>query len=289
MSHWLWIARGDADAPAACNCRRYQRTIRWQRGIGGGVIESPSIADSVPSGVAERLSAETDTAVPGSSVLPRRGCGRTGGATIAGTAAAALHGAKWIDDDVPVELIHENPRAPQGVLTRRDVLLEGEVQTLAGRAVTTPERTAFDIGRRAARRSAVARLDALARATGFKVETYWASPRATAERADSASWKPCLSSSTRAHNLRGRVIFGCCSSRLVCLGRTPRFRYSAWTVFRSPTSTWAGQSSWSPSNTTVTTIESTDSSISKTFAGWSSWNGWAGSSSGWSPRTGPPK
>ena len=94
-------------------------------------------------------------------------CDRRG--TIAGTAAAALHGAKWIDDNVTVELIHANPRAPQGVLTRRDILLEDEVQTLAGRAVTTPERTAFDIGRRAPHRRAVAQLDALARATGFKV------------------------------------------------------------------------------------------------------------------------
>jgi hypothetical protein len=94
--------------------------------------------------------------------------GRQG--TIAGTAAAALHGAKWIDDNVPVELIHANPRAPHGVVTRRDVLLADEVQTLAGRVVTTPERTAFDIGRRALPRNAVARLDALARATGFKVD-----------------------------------------------------------------------------------------------------------------------
>ena len=89
---------------------------------------------------------------------------------IAGTAAAALHGTKWIDDDVPVELIHVNPHSPQGVLTRRDVVLADEVQTLAGRAVTTPERTAFDIGRRAPRRSAVAQLDALARATGIKID-----------------------------------------------------------------------------------------------------------------------
>jgi hypothetical protein len=81
-----------------------------------------------------------------------------------------MHGTKWIDDDVPVELIHANPHPPQGVLTRRDILLAGEVQTLAGRPVTTPERTAFDIGRRAPRRGAVAQLDALARATGFKVD-----------------------------------------------------------------------------------------------------------------------
>jgi hypothetical protein len=94
--------------------------------------------------------------------------GRT--AIIVGAAAAALHGCKWIPDDVPVELNHANTRPPRGVLTRRDALLEGETQVMDGRAVTTPERTAFDIGRRGAVHSAVVRLDALARATGFKVE-----------------------------------------------------------------------------------------------------------------------
>jgi Protein of unknown function (DUF559) len=91
-------------------------------------------------------------------------------ATLVGAAAAALHGSKWIPDAVPVELIHNNTRPPPGVLTRRDALLEGEAQVIDGRAVSTPERTAFDIGRRGAIRSAVVRLDALARATGFKVD-----------------------------------------------------------------------------------------------------------------------
>lgn len=91
-------------------------------------------------------------------------------ATIAGAAAAALHGSKWIPDDVPIELHHANTRPPRGVLTRRGALLEGETQTVGGYPVTTPERTAFDIGRRGAVRSAVVRLDALARATGFKVD-----------------------------------------------------------------------------------------------------------------------
>ncbi|MCV7088785.1 DUF559 domain-containing protein [Mycobacterium interjectum] len=94
--------------------------------------------------------------------------GRT--ATIMGAAAAALHGSKWIPDDVPVELNHVNTRPPRGVLTRRDGLLEGETQVMDRRTVTTPERTAFDIGRRGAIRSAVVRLDALARATGFKAD-----------------------------------------------------------------------------------------------------------------------
>jgi hypothetical protein len=91
-------------------------------------------------------------------------------ATIAGAAAAGLHGAKWIPDNFPIELIHANNRSPQGVLTRRCVLIGGETQLLDGCAVTTPERTAFDIGRGGAVHSAVVRLDALARATGFKVD-----------------------------------------------------------------------------------------------------------------------
>ena len=90
-------------------------------------------------------------------------------ATIAGTAAAALHGAKWIDANICIELIHHNPRPPPGVRTRRDVLLAGETKVLGEITVTTPERTAFDIGRRQLRRTAVALLDALMRATGFKV------------------------------------------------------------------------------------------------------------------------
>ncbi|MEB3984070.1 hypothetical protein OQ968_22740 [Mycobacterium sp. 663a-19] len=93
-----------------------------------------------------------------------------GRATIAGAAAAALHGTKWIPADVPVELICVNSRPPRGVVTRRCLLLDGEAQTMDGRSVTTPERTAFDIGRGGAIHSAVARLDALAAATGFKVE-----------------------------------------------------------------------------------------------------------------------
>lgn len=87
--------------------------------------------------------------------------------TVAGAAAAALHGAKWIDDQILIELIHSNARPPTGVVTRRDVLIQDEVEVLAGITVTTPERTAFDLGRRGPRRSAVARLDALAQATGL--------------------------------------------------------------------------------------------------------------------------
>jgi hypothetical protein len=87
-----------------------------------------------------------------------------------GAAAAALHGAKWIPDGVPIELVYHNSRPPRGVLARRYTLLDGETQIIGGRVVTTPERTAFDVGRRGAIHSAVARLDALAAPTGFKVD-----------------------------------------------------------------------------------------------------------------------
>lgn len=90
-------------------------------------------------------------------------------AGIAGVAASALHGAKWVDDDAVVELIWRNARAPNGVKTRADQLFDGETQLLGGMPVTTLERTAFDLGRRGTLGRAVARLDALANATNFKV------------------------------------------------------------------------------------------------------------------------
>jgi hypothetical protein len=90
-------------------------------------------------------------------------------AVVAGAAASALHGAKWVDDNSPVELIWRNARAPAGVVTRADSLLAEEIQQLDGLALTSPERTAFDLGRRGRLDDAVARLDALARATDFKV------------------------------------------------------------------------------------------------------------------------
>ena len=90
-------------------------------------------------------------------------------AVVAGAAASALHGAKWVDDTVPVEMIWRNARAPQGVVTRHAQLSSDEFQRLDGLPVTTPERTAFDIGRRGTINCAVASLDALAAATGFKV------------------------------------------------------------------------------------------------------------------------
>ncbi|WP_204810124.1 endonuclease domain-containing protein [Mycobacterium riyadhense] len=88
---------------------------------------------------------------------------------LAGLAAAALHGSNWIDDDEPVELIWRNPYPPEGVVTRNQ-RLDDEITSVAGLSVTTPARTAFDLGRQPTANEAVARLDALMRATPFSVE-----------------------------------------------------------------------------------------------------------------------
>lgn len=89
---------------------------------------------------------------------------------IAGLAASALHGARWIPDEIPVELIWTNARAPRGIVTRGDRLLPGEHRSVAGMSVTTPERTTFDLGRLIRGDEGIARLDALGNATRFDRE-----------------------------------------------------------------------------------------------------------------------
>jgi hypothetical protein len=91
-------------------------------------------------------------------------------AVVAGSAAAALHGAQWVDADEPVELIWACGRPPAEVRVRNESLRPGEVTYVAGIPVTTPARTAFDLGRHLARDRAVARLDALMRATPFSAD-----------------------------------------------------------------------------------------------------------------------
>jgi len=86
---------------------------------------------------------------------------------ITGRAAAALHGARWVDDDTPVELLWSNNRPPRGIITRRDRIGDDEIVQVDGLPVATPQRAAFDLGRYLPRGIAVAHLDALACATGI--------------------------------------------------------------------------------------------------------------------------
>ncbi|MGD1170275.1 hypothetical protein ACKUVQ_13620 [Mycobacterium seoulense] len=88
-------------------------------------------------------------------------------ATIAGRAAAALHGAKWVDDFSPIEIIGPFNHPPPGIIVRRERISAEDVVNLDGLPVTNPTRTAFDLGRHLPRSLAVTHLDALAAATGL--------------------------------------------------------------------------------------------------------------------------
>jgi hypothetical protein len=92
--------------------------------------------------------------------------GRQG--VVAGFAAAAVHGSKWGDDVHVVELIHDNRRSPPGIQTHRDRIEEDEIELVADIPVTSAARTALDLGCWYPTRTAVAGIDALARAVQIK-------------------------------------------------------------------------------------------------------------------------
>lgn len=89
---------------------------------------------------------------------------------ITGRAAAALHGAQWVDPKVPIDLLWTNNRPPPGIITHSDHFLVEDIIEIDGMAVATVARTAFDAGRYLGRDDAVALLDALCRATGLRPE-----------------------------------------------------------------------------------------------------------------------
>ncbi len=85
--------------------------------------------------------------------------GRKG--VVAGVAASALHGAPWVDPDVPIELVGVRIRPQSGLVPRADRIAEDEITRVSGLPVTSRVRTAFDMGRHLERTEALARLDAL--------------------------------------------------------------------------------------------------------------------------------
>lgn len=86
-------------------------------------------------------------------------------ATMGGQSAAALYGTEWIDAQLPAEMFRRNGKPAGKIVTHRDELLGHEVTTVDGINVTTPARTAFDLGRRGPFVESVIRVDALGRAT----------------------------------------------------------------------------------------------------------------------------
>ncbi len=92
--------------------------------------------------------------------------GRRG--VVAGFAAAALHGSRWVDDMQVVDLIHDNLRSPAGIRTHRNGIEQDEINVVAGIPVTSPVRTALDLGCWYPTTTAVAGIDALARAVDIR-------------------------------------------------------------------------------------------------------------------------
>lgn len=88
-------------------------------------------------------------------------------AVVAGLSASALMGSKWISHSDSAELVIARRHAPTGITLHRDQLRADEQVNRDGIPLTTPARTAFDIGRRMPFTEALIHLDSLSRATGL--------------------------------------------------------------------------------------------------------------------------
>lgn len=64
---------------------------------------------------------------------------------VAGFTASAVHGAKWVDADRGVELIHDNRHRLPDLVIHGDAIADDEIARIDGVPVTLPARTAFDL------------------------------------------------------------------------------------------------------------------------------------------------
>jgi hypothetical protein len=89
---------------------------------------------------------------------------------VAGRAAAALHGALWVDATTPIEMIGCRGRPPSGIVVHNERIDPSEITLVDGIPATRPARTALDLARHLPRDLAVQHLDSLARATGVRAD-----------------------------------------------------------------------------------------------------------------------
>ncbi|MDT5092777.1 MAG: hypothetical protein QOH60_2140 [Mycobacterium sp.] len=87
---------------------------------------------------------------------------------VAGLSASALHGARWISDTRPAEVIHANSHPPSRLHAWTDQIADDEITHVLGISLTNAARTALDLACRYPVDEAVAAVDALARATKLK-------------------------------------------------------------------------------------------------------------------------
>lgn len=184
---------------------------------------------------------------------------------LAGHAAAVLHGARWIGGDKPVAIIDTNHRQAPGVQVWRDRIEADEIGVIDGMRVTTPDRTALDLASRYPLVTAVAAVDALMQATQVKVadvnllaERYRGrrgikSARAVLNLVDGGAQSP---KETWLRLLLIRAGFPVHRHRLP---------FATNGVGRRLIWIWAGRTSRSPPNTTVTTTSPIATTSRRTF------------------------
>lgn len=149
MGEMPWPFRGtEAVAAGALSVREL---YRFYRPVYPGVYAPPDVE---PSAIQRAVAAWLWSR--------RRG-------VVAGLSASAVLGTKWINGLVAAELVHHNRRAPQMLTVHSDELSLRETTKVDGMTVTTPARTAFDLGRRLNLKDGVKRIDALMNATQLKV------------------------------------------------------------------------------------------------------------------------
>lgn len=86
-------------------------------------------------------------------------------AVLAGVSAAAVYGTKWLDADAPAVIVRSDRHRPAGLTVHSYQLTTDDVCIRRGMRVTTPARTALDIGRLLPPEDSVPILDALLNAT----------------------------------------------------------------------------------------------------------------------------
>lgn len=107
----------------------------------------------------------TDTQL--TAALRARAAGMSTGATLVGISAAAVHGTKWLDAEWPAEIARNDRHSQPGIIAHSWSLAPSEVCRRDGLLVTTPVRTAFDIGRTISIDRAIPVVDALCNVTGL--------------------------------------------------------------------------------------------------------------------------
>src|SRR6266568_2822050 len=145
-----------------------------------GVLEEPFVGSwAVAAGLVTRWQLQHDFERIAPDVYVRRGHKMSakdrakaathwtkGEGVLIGHSAAALHGCKWIDDHLSAEIaVPQRLRPPPGIRAVQAVIPAYERCRAGEYIVTTPARTALDLGRRLPRDQAIPILDALCQAT----------------------------------------------------------------------------------------------------------------------------